>query len=97
MRTAVFRFSFGRGADLAEAEATLHLAVLAAEGLLGEARVRMEFAYHPDPPRSAILVDGGTPSGDAIVRVYTAFLTREFGPDGFAVRRMPAAGDGVAA
>lgn len=89
MHTAVFRFSFDEDVNLIEAEATLQLAILAAEGLLGESRVRMEFSYHLDAPRAALLVDGSTASGDAIVRIYTAFLSREFGSDRFAVRRMP--------
>lgn len=88
MHAAVFRFSFARGIELADAEATLHLAILAAEGLFGEARVRMEFSYHPDVPRSVILVDGHTQAGDAVVRIFTSFLMREFGADGFAVRRV---------
>jgi hypothetical protein len=88
MNTAVFRFSFARRIELAEAEATLHLAILAAEGLFGEARVRMEVSYHADVPRSAILIDGHTQAGDAVVRIFTAFLMREFGADGFSVRRV---------
>lgn len=88
MHSAVFRFSFARGIDLTDAEATLHLAILAAEGLFGEARVRMEVSYHADPPRSVIIVDGHTPAGDAVIRIFTAFLMRELGADGFAVRRV---------
>lgn len=93
MHTSVYRFTFSRGVDLAEAEATLHLAILAAEGLFGQARVRIDFAYHLDAPRSTLIVDGGTPTGDAIVRVFTAFLVREFGDDGFTVRRVAPSND----
>ena len=92
MNTAVFRFSLAKGTggvDLTEAQATLRLAILAAEGLFGEACVRMEVSYHTDAPRSAIYVDATTPSGDAVVRIFTAFLSREFGPDRFTVRRLP--------
>jgi len=88
MHTSVYRFAFSRGIDLAEAEATLHLAILAAEGLFGEARVRMEASYHMDAPRSALLIDGVTPVGDAVVCIFTSFLTRECGADGFKVRRV---------
>lgn len=90
MNTAVFRFTFARGVEISEAEDTLQLAILAAEGLFGEARVRMEVSYHADAPRSVIVVDGATPSGDAVVRIFTSFLIREFGPEGFSVRRVPA-------
>lgn len=87
MSDTVFRFSFRSGIDLTEVEATLHLAIVAAEGLFGEARVRMEVAYHIDAAHSVILIDGRTAAGDAVVRVFTAFTTREFGEDAFEVRR----------
>lgn len=90
MTTAVFRFTFASDMDLHDAESTLQLSILAAEGLFGEARVRMDASYLADTPRSVILVDGSTPVGDAIVRIYTGFLTREIGADGFSVRRMSA-------
>lgn len=88
MRPNIFRFTFGSKAHLSEAEATHHLAMLAAEGLFGQARVRLDFGYHVDTPRSTLIVDGCTPTGDAIVRVFTAFLVDEFAGDGFAVRRV---------
>lgn len=91
MKTNVYRFTFAPDIDPTEAEATLHLALLACEGLYGESRVRMDASYHADPPRSVIVVDGSTPAGSAIVRIFTAFLNREFGPDDFTVRRVAAA------
>lgn len=91
MNTSVFKFTFGAGVALVDVEATLQLAILAAEGLFGESRVRMEVSYHCDAPRSTIVVDGSTGPGDAVMRIYTGFLTREIGPDAFSVRRMPSA------
>lgn len=88
MNDTVFRFAFRLGVNLTEVEATLHLAILAGEGLFGEARVRMEVAYHLDTPRWVVLLDGRTSAGDAVVRIFTAFITREFGEDAFGVRRV---------
>ena len=88
MRTDIYRFTFAGAVDLVEAEGTLQLAILATEGLLGEACVRMEASYHVDAPRCAVLIDGGTPAGNAVVRIFTALVTREFGPDAFSVRRV---------
>lgn len=88
MRTDVYRFTFVRTADLVEAESTLQLAILATQGLLGDACVRMETSYHIDVRRCAILIDGGTTAGNAVVRIFTAFITREFGADAFSVRRV---------
>ncbi len=88
MNTAVYRFQFVQGVDPLEAEATLQLSILAVEGLVGEARVRMDISYLLDAPRSAIVVDGSTPTGDALVRIFTALITREFGAEAFRVRRV---------
>ena len=87
MNDNVFRFAFRPGTDLTEVETTLHLAIVAAEGLFGEARVRMEVAYDLDTAKSVVLIDGRTGAGDAAVRIFTAFITREFGEDSFEVRR----------
>ena len=89
MLTDVFRFRFASPTALVEAEATLQLSILAAEGLFGEASVRTDASYHVDVPRAMLLVDGGTACGAAVVRIFTVFLIKEFGADGFAVRRIP--------
>jgi len=87
MATDVYRFEFDRSVPLTEAEMSLHLSLFAVEGLYGEARVRLEASYHLDEARRSITVDGGTEVGAAIVKVFTRLLTREFGEDGFRVRR----------
>jgi hypothetical protein len=86
MNRTVYRFTFSKAADLGEAEATLHLALFASEGLFGPARVRLEFGYRLDSARNAILVDATTEVGAAVVRVFTSLLLREFGEDNFEVR-----------
>jgi hypothetical protein len=91
MQTSVFRFHFAPGVDPLDAEATLLLAILAVEGLVGEARVRLDISYLLDAPRSVIVVDGSTPTGDALVRIFTALIAREFGASSFRVRRMTCA------
>ncbi|UYV11916.1 MAG: hypothetical protein NCW75_11475 [Phycisphaera sp.] len=88
MDKTITRFEFGQGADLAEIESTLHLAVLAVEGLHGEARVRLEVRYRIDTPTTSVLLDCQTGSGRAVARVFAAFLTRELGADGFRIRRV---------
>lgn len=88
MQCTVLRFTFDNRIDLSDAEATLHLAILAAEGLYGEARVRMDFAYFADPAHRVIHLDSGSQSGDAVARIFTIFAAREFGDRAFAVRRV---------
>ena len=47
MTSSAYRYKFRDEANLLEAESTLHVAILAAEGLFGEARVRRAAADHP--------------------------------------------------
>lgn len=88
MQSTVLRFTFDSRIDLSDAEATLHLAILAAEGLYGEARVRMDVAYFADRSHRVIHLDTGSQSGDAVARIFTIFAAREFGDHAFAVRRV---------
>ena len=90
MTREVFRFEFEPAVPLTEAEMSLHLAMYAVEGLFGEARVRLEAAYHLDEARRTITVDGTAEVGAAIVKVFTRLVSREFGDDGFHVRRVEA-------
>ena len=87
MVSNTYRYTFRRNGDLSEAEATLHLALVAAEGLFGEPRVRMDGRYGQDRQARTLTVDASTPVGIAINAVFTAFVLREFGEDGFTVRR----------
>jgi len=90
MTANAYRFQFEPTVPLAEAEMSLHLALYAVEGLYGEARVRLEAGYHVEETRRSIVVDGGTEVGAALVKVFTRLLTREYGEDGFHVRRIEA-------
>lgn len=88
MTANVFRFGFVPAVPLTEAELTLHLVIYAAEGLHGEARVRLEVSYQLDRSANAIIVDGETEVGATLVKVFTQLLIRQFGEDGFHVRRV---------
>lgn len=87
MRDTEFRFQFTADVDLAEADGTLRLSLLAAEGLHGEARVRTEVTFAVDPVRAEIRVAGGGIVTGNVVQIYTSLLTHEFGRDAFTVRR----------
>ena len=83
-----YKYKFGKGVDLRDAEDTLLLALLAAEGIYGECRVRMDAAYAVDEALGVIVVDGATEVGQDVCGIFTAFLTREFGPRAFRVDRI---------
>jgi len=83
-----YRFKFLSGPALREAEKTLLLATVAAEGLYGEARVRMDATYVVDKDLNTIAVDTSTAIGQDITSIFTAYITKELGQSKFIVRRL---------
>lgn len=88
MSTNVYRVTINRAVSVIEAEQTLHLAILAAEGLFGASRVRMDVSYHVDEPRQTLIIDGSTGVGRAVILMFIALLIHEIGRDAFTVRRV---------
>lgn len=88
MLREAYRYRFSAEVDLHEAEDTLLLAILAVEGLYGQARVRMDAAYSVDESSRGIIVDASTDVGQDVNAIFTAFLLREFGTGAFQVRRV---------
>ena len=86
---SMYRFELAQRVDPEEAERTLQLAVLGAEGLFGPAWVRLDVGYRREPGGRALIIDGRTEVGAAVVRIFTSFMTREFGEESFSVRRLP--------
>ncbi len=85
-----FRFGFQSAIPLTEAELTLHLAIYATEGVHGESCVRLEVIYDLDRSQNAIVVDSQGEAGMTLARIFTHLLSRQFGEDGFEVRRIAA-------
>jgi hypothetical protein len=81
-----YRYKFLSGLALQEAERTLLLATLAAEGLHGESRVRMDATYAVDEELFTIAVDTSTAVGEDIASIFTAFIAKELGQNKFFVR-----------
>jgi hypothetical protein len=88
MTRLAYRFEVDASVPLDEAEMSLHLAMIALEGLFGRAGVRLDARYRLDAAGRAIVVDGSTPLGESLVRVFAALLIREFGDECFVVRRI---------
>ena len=86
-----YRYQFAPEAPAREIEETLHLAVLAAECLHGQSRVRLDASYFMDAEKCTCVIDAGTDVGRDIVRIFTGFAIREFGEDSFSVRRVDSA------
>lgn len=90
MTGELYRYTFNSRVPLEEIEASLVLAILAAESLHGEAQVRLDAAHYLDPAGRACVIDAGTPVGRDLNRLFVGFLAREFGPDAFSVARAEA-------
>ncbi len=86
MQSAIYRFEFTETVVMSDVESTLQLAILGAEGLFGESRVRMDGAYSIDEQRRIIVIDARNEVGRSICQLFTGFLTREIGADAFRLR-----------
>jgi hypothetical protein len=89
MTPVVYRYTFGPDVPHAEVEATMALAVVAAEGLHGEARLRLEVAHTIESLPATAVVEVRGRAGQDLNRLFIGFLTREFGPDGVRIERLP--------
>lgn len=87
MTELVYRYTFEAEVVTEEVEATLVLALLAAESLHGEAEVRLDAAHYFDTDRRECVIDAGTPVGRDLARLFVGFLRREFGETAFTVSR----------
>lgn len=85
MTPTIYRYRFDRKVPPQGVEDSLVLAVLAAEGLHGAARVEMDAATRMDKDLNRCVIDATTQIGQDIARVFTSFLIHEFGRDAFAV------------
>ena len=88
MSAEIYRYQFAAGVAPRDIEETLHLAVLAAECLHGESRVRLDAGYSISQEKRVLVIDAGTQVGHDICRVFTGFAIKEFGEDAFKVERL---------
>jgi hypothetical protein len=86
--TRAYKYQFRPDIGLRDVEDTLILAFLAAEGVFGEARVRMDGSYSPDHEARALTVDASAAVGQVVNAVFAAYIIKEFGRDSFTVRRL---------
>ena len=84
----LYRYKFSETVPLEEVEASLLLAILTAESLHGQAKVRLDAAHYLDPVERACVIDAGTSVGRDVNRLFVGFLNREFGADAFTVHRI---------
>ena len=88
MNQSIYRYNFDSKVQLKDVEDSLLLAVMAAESLHGRTMVRLDASFCLDPKKRSCVVDAATEIGRAIARIFTGFLSREFGEDAFKVERV---------
>jgi hypothetical protein len=84
----VYRYRFEPLVEMADIEASIVLAVFAAESLHGETQVRLDAAHFLDAERRALVIDAATPVGRDLNRLFAGFLRREYGEESFTVQRI---------
>jgi hypothetical protein len=85
MSKTVYRYQFEREVPLEKAEATLIMAIIAAEALHGQAEVRLSMRYLFGDDKHACVIDGDNEVTRQLVLVFTQYLIHEFGEDAFQV------------
>jgi len=88
MNRELYRYNFDSKVPIQDVEESLLLAVLAAESLHGRALVRLDASFCLDSKKRSCVVDAATDVGRAIARIFTGFLSREFGEEAFKVERV---------
>ena len=88
MNRDIYRYEFSRDIPLQKVEEPLALSGLPAESLHGRAQVRLDASFSLDKEKRACIVDAGTEVGCHIARIFTGYLTQEFGEGAFSVRRL---------
>lgn len=88
MNRELYRYNFDSKVPIRDIEESLLLAVLAAESLHGRSLVRLDASFCLDSHKRSCVVDAATEVGRAIARIFTGFLTREFGEEAFQVERV---------
>lgn len=80
---------FDTRVPMAEVEATLQLARLAAECIHGAERVRLEARCGLDELIRAVEIDVSGRVGRTLALIFGGFIRREFGHDAVRLNRMP--------
>ena len=81
----VYKFEFDKGISKKKIEEDLATAIITAECLFGQARVRLNAAYLAS--KNKVVIDVSNEIGEHITQVFTGLVTRRIGEDKFTVER----------
>ena len=83
----VYHYRFAEGLPLQEVEDSLMLAAMAAEGLHGRTRLRLEARFELLPRDRSCRIEASTAVGHDLARIFTGLLSQQFGEEGFSVEK----------
>lgn len=83
-----YKYRFLSQQALTRALTMLSVARLAAEGLHGESRVRMDLDYAVDHAINSIAISDATQVGADVAAIFTRFITQELGQNKFLVHQV---------
>ena len=88
MAKEIYRYNFDSKVSLGEVKESLFLAVIAAEGIHGRAQVKLDASFSLDRTKRSCVIDAATEVGRSIARIFTGFISHEFGEKAFKVERL---------
>ena len=91
MSREVYRYRFDKEVPANDLEESLLLAVLAIQCLHGESRARLDARYCLNAGDRTCVIDASNDIGRDLNRVFTGFVSREFGDGSFKVDHVDAA------
>ena len=84
----VYRYVISESVLLEDVEATLDLALLGAQSLHGESRMRLDARYVFDADKRAFVIDASTAVGESLNQLFIGYVRQEFGEGAFRVERL---------
>ena len=87
MNAETYRYQFSPDVALKEVEDSLLLSVLAVECMHGRSHLRLDAKFNLDKKKRSCVIDAGTEVGRNIAKIFTGFITRQFGEEAFKVER----------
>ena len=88
--TGALKFTFKRNVSKKLIESQIAIAVITAECMFGQAKVRLNAGYVVSKNRAVI--DISNKVGEYIAQVFTGLITRQIGEDKFTVDKVKAKG-----
>lgn len=88
MSLEIYRYEISDKINIGEVEESLLLAVLTTESVYGSSLVRLDASFCLEEKKRACVIDASTEVGRHIAKVFTGFLTQEFGDGAFKITRI---------